>query len=123
MGPGKATLLFKAGDAVELEDNRDGVIHVVQARLARKTWVPRVCKVHCAPAIIPSEQGVLFAPWDRSRLAVAGPQDSEHSHCGYHTRDDALWSSSSCRAQAGQGIKSNESFECVYREKPTALGK
>lgn len=39
MDPGKAILLFKAGDAVELEDNRDGVIHVVQARLARKTWV------------------------------------------------------------------------------------
>lgn len=39
LGPGKATLLFKAGDAVELEDNRDGVIHVVQGRLAKKTWV------------------------------------------------------------------------------------
>lgn len=39
MGPGKATLLFKAGDAVELEDNRDGAIHVVQGRLAKKTWV------------------------------------------------------------------------------------
>lgn len=36
-GPGKTTLLLKAVDAVELEDNGDGVIHVVQARLARKT--------------------------------------------------------------------------------------
>lgn len=36
LGPGKTTLL-KAVDAVELEDNRDEVIHVVQARLARKT--------------------------------------------------------------------------------------
>lgn len=39
MGPGKTTLLLKAVDAVELEDNRDGAIHVVQARLARKTLV------------------------------------------------------------------------------------
>lgn len=37
MGPGKTTPLLKAVDAVELEDNRDEVIHVVQARLARKT--------------------------------------------------------------------------------------
>lgn len=37
MGPGKTTLLLKAVDAVELEGNKDGVIHVVQARLARKT--------------------------------------------------------------------------------------
>lgn len=39
MGPGKTTLLRKAVDAVELEDNRDGVVHVVQARIARKTSV------------------------------------------------------------------------------------
>lgn len=39
LGPGKTTLLLKAVDAVELEDNRDGVIHVLQARLARKTLV------------------------------------------------------------------------------------
>lgn len=34
---GKTILLLKAVDAVELEHNRDRVIHVVQARLARKT--------------------------------------------------------------------------------------
>lgn len=62
-------------------------------------------------------------PWDRSRVAGAGPQDSEHSSCGYDTRDDALWSSSSHRARAGQGMKSNESFERMFRNKPTALGK
>lgn len=38
LGPGKTTLL-KAVGAVELEVNRDGVIHVVQARIARKTLV------------------------------------------------------------------------------------
>ncbi|KAI1236598.1 hypothetical protein IHE44_0014851 [Lamprotornis superbus] len=36
---GETTLLLKAVDAVELEDNRDGLIHVVQARIARKTLV------------------------------------------------------------------------------------
>lgn len=39
LGPGKTTLLHKAVDVVELEDNRDGVIHVVQARIAKKTSV------------------------------------------------------------------------------------
>lgn len=105
-----------------LRTTGDGVIHVVQGRLAKKTWVKlgdQEFVKYSVPAIIPW----MFAPWDRSRLAVAGPQDSEHSHCGYHTRDDALWSSSSHRAQAGQGIKSKKSFECVYRKKPTALGK
>lgn len=49
----------------------------------------KVCEAHCSPAIILSECfGGCFNPWDRSRLAAAGPQDSEHSYCGYHTRDD-----------------------------------
>lgn len=36
---GVVFLLLKAVDAGELEANRDGVIHVVQVRLARKTLV------------------------------------------------------------------------------------
>ncbi|XP_072194761.1 TOG array regulator of axonemal microtubules protein 1 isoform X2 [Excalfactoria chinensis] len=41
MGPGKSGLLFEAVDAVELEDDGDGVMHAVQARLARKS-LPRL---------------------------------------------------------------------------------
>ncbi|XP_053140411.1 TOG array regulator of axonemal microtubules protein 1 isoform X1 [Hemicordylus capensis] len=37
LGPGRATVIFKAVDAVELQDNGEGVMGAVQARLARKT--------------------------------------------------------------------------------------
>ncbi|XP_066480524.1 TOG array regulator of axonemal microtubules protein 1 [Tiliqua scincoides] len=37
LGPGRAALIFKAVDAVELQDNGEGVMGAVQARLARKT--------------------------------------------------------------------------------------
>ncbi|MEE6492442.1 hypothetical protein FKM82_016578 [Ascaphus truei] len=40
MGPGKSSLL-KAVDAVELQENGDGLMNAVQARLARKT-LPRI---------------------------------------------------------------------------------
>lgn len=110
MGPGKTTLLLKAVDAVELEDNRDGITHVGQARLARKALVKlRDQGFLKYTVVLPSlhHNKEMFYPWDRSRPAAAGPQDSEHSYCGYHTRDDVLWSSSSHRAQADQGNKSN----------------
>lgn len=37
LGPGRAAVIFKAVDAVELQDNGEGVMGAVQARLARKT--------------------------------------------------------------------------------------
>ncbi|XP_070604778.1 TOG array regulator of axonemal microtubules protein 1 isoform X2 [Erythrolamprus reginae] len=37
LGPGRTSLIFKAVDVVELQDNCEGVMSAVQARLARKT--------------------------------------------------------------------------------------
>lgn len=80
--PGKATLLFKAVDAAELEDNRDRAIHVAQARLARKTLVKLGHQGFVKYIVLlPSShhnRGPVD-PWHRSRLAGAGPQDPAHS--------------------------------------------
>ncbi|XP_058019141.1 TOG array regulator of axonemal microtubules protein 1 isoform X3 [Ahaetulla prasina] len=37
LGPGRTSLIFKAVDVIELQDNGEGVMSAVQARLARKT--------------------------------------------------------------------------------------
>ncbi|TFK03701.1 neuronal PAS domain-containing protein 4-like [Platysternon megacephalum] len=58
MGSGKTSLLFKAVDAVELQDNGDGVMHAVQARLARKT-LPKL-----------TDQGKLFINVELQKLPL-----------------------------------------------------
>ncbi|KAM6134148.1 TOG array regulator of axonemal microtubules protein 1 [Phoenicopterus ruber ruber] len=109
MGPGKTSLLFKAVDAVELEDNGDGVMHAVQARLARKTLPKLVDQGFVEYAVpLPSSghnRGSCLPPGaDTDWLLMGSRTQSAHSYCGYHTRDDALQSSSSHGACADQGV-------------------
>lgn len=77
-------------DAVELEDNRDGVIHVVQARLARKTLVKlRDQGFVKYTVVLPSSchnRGSRLPPGTDSDWLLC-LQDSEHSYYGYHTRE------------------------------------
>uniref|UniRef100_A0A8C0B6S8 TOG array regulator of axonemal microtubules 1 n=1 Tax=Buteo japonicus TaxID=224669 RepID=A0A8C0B6S8_9AVES len=109
MGPGKTGLLFKAVDAVELEDNGDGVMHAVQARLARKTLPKLVDQGFVEYAVpLPSSshnRGSGLPPGaDTDWLLMGSRTQSAHSYCGYHARDDALQNSSSHGAYAEQGI-------------------
>ncbi|KAM9653305.1 TOG array regulator of axonemal microtubules protein 1 isoform 1-T1 [Morphnus guianensis] len=109
MGPGKTGLLFKAVDAVELEDNGDGVMHAVQARLARKTLPKLVDQGFVEYAVpLPSSghnRGSGLPPGaDTDWLLMGSRTQSAHSYCGYHARDDALQNSSSHGAYADQGI-------------------
>uniref|UniRef100_A0A8B9NJK5 TOG array regulator of axonemal microtubules 1 n=1 Tax=Accipiter nisus TaxID=211598 RepID=A0A8B9NJK5_9AVES len=109
MGPGKTGLLFKAVDAVELEDNGDGVMHAVQARLARKTLPKLVDQGFVEYAVpLPSSghnRGSSLPPGaDTDWLLMGSRTQSAHSYCGYHARDDALQNSSSHGAYADQGI-------------------
>lgn len=111
MGPGKTGLLFKAVDAVELEDNGDGVMHAVQARLARKTLPKLVDQGFVEYAVpLPSSghnRGSSLPPGaDTDWLLMGSRTQSAHSYCGYHARDDALQNSSSHGAYADQGISS-----------------
>ncbi|KAM7158272.1 TOG array regulator of axonemal microtubules protein 1 isoform 2-T2 [Molossus nigricans] len=88
MGSGKTSILFKAVDTVELQDNGDGVMNAVQARLARKT-LPRLTEqgfVEYA-ILMPSS-----AQCRSSHLAQEADTDwlltqSAYCHCGDHTRD------------------------------------
>uniref|UniRef100_A0A8C3J665 TOG array regulator of axonemal microtubules 1 n=1 Tax=Calidris pygmaea TaxID=425635 RepID=A0A8C3J665_9CHAR len=109
MGPGKTTLLFKAVDAVELEDNGDGVMHAVQARLARKTLPKLVDQGFVEYAVpLPSSghnRGSCLPPGaDTEWLLMGSRTQSAHSYCGYHTREDALQNSGSQEAYADQGV-------------------
>lgn len=109
MGPGKTTLLFKAVDAVELEDNGDGVMHAVQARLARKTLPKLVDQGFIEYAVpLPSSGhnrgSCLPLGADTEWLLMGNRTQSAHSYCGYHARDDALQNSSSHDACADQGV-------------------
>ncbi|XP_064317278.1 TOG array regulator of axonemal microtubules protein 1 [Phalacrocorax carbo] len=109
MGPGKTALLFKAVDAVELEDNGDGVMHAVQARLARKTLPKLVDQGFVEYAVpLPSSghnRGSCLPPGaDTDWLLMCNRTQSAHSYCGCHTRDDALQNSSSHGAFADQGV-------------------
>ncbi|XP_009288193.1 PREDICTED: crescerin-1 [Aptenodytes forsteri] len=109
MGPGKTTLLFKAVDAVELEDNGDGLMHAVQARLARKTLPKLVDQGFVEYAVpLPSSghnRGSCLPPGaDTDWLLMGNRTQSAHSYCGCHARDDALQNSSSHGAYADQGV-------------------
>ncbi|XP_014792245.1 PREDICTED: protein FAM179B, partial [Calidris pugnax] len=109
MGPGKTTLLFKAVDAVELEDNGDGVMHAVQARLARKTLPKLVDQGFVEYAVpLPSSghnRGSCLPPGaDTEWLLMGSRTQSAHSYCGYHAREDALQNSGSQEVYADQGV-------------------
>ncbi|XP_028942543.1 TOG array regulator of axonemal microtubules protein 1, partial [Antrostomus carolinensis] len=100
MGPGETTLLFQAVDAVELEENGDGVMHAVQARLARKTLPKLVAHGFVEYAVpLPSSghtRGSCLPPGaDTDWLLMGSRTQSAHSYCGYHPGDDALQNSSS----------------------------
>ncbi|XP_035183499.1 TOG array regulator of axonemal microtubules protein 1 [Oxyura jamaicensis] len=105
MGPGKTALLFQAVDAVELEDNGDGVMHAVQARLARKA-LPRLAEQGFVEYAVPlpsaghSRASSLPQGADTDWLLAGSRTQSAHSYCGYHTRD-ALQTSGS---PADQGV-------------------
>uniref|UniRef100_A0A8D1N4M0 TOG array regulator of axonemal microtubules protein 1 n=1 Tax=Sus scrofa TaxID=9823 RepID=A0A8D1N4M0_PIG len=92
MGSGKTSILFKAVDTVELQDNGDGVMNAVQARLARKT-LPRLTEqgfVEYAILMPSSAQGRsnhLAHGADTDWLLAGNRTQSAHCHCGDHTRD------------------------------------
>uniref|UniRef100_A0A8C4UMB6 TOG array regulator of axonemal microtubules 1 n=1 Tax=Falco tinnunculus TaxID=100819 RepID=A0A8C4UMB6_FALTI len=109
MGPGNTTLLFKAVDAVELEDDGDGVMHAVQARLARKTLPKLVDQGFVEYAVpLPSSgpnRGSCLPPGaDTDWLLMGNRTQSAHSYCGYHSRDDALHNVGSHYACADLGV-------------------
>lgn len=92
MGSGKTSILFKAVDTVELQDNGDGVMNAVQARLARKT-LPRLTEqgfVEYAILMPSSAQGRsshLAHGADTDWLLTGNRTQSAYCHCGDHTRD------------------------------------
>ncbi|KAB0369066.1 hypothetical protein FD755_019071 [Muntiacus reevesi] len=92
MGSGKTSTLFKAVDTVELQDNGDGVMNAVQARLARKT-LPKLTEqgfVEYAVLVPSSAQGRsshLAHGADADWLLAGNRTQSAHCHCGDHTRD------------------------------------
>uniref|UniRef100_A0A8D0GG83 TOG array regulator of axonemal microtubules 1 n=1 Tax=Sphenodon punctatus TaxID=8508 RepID=A0A8D0GG83_SPHPU len=92
MGAGKTSLLFKAVDAVELQDNGDGVMHAVQARLARKT-LPKLTEQGFVEYAVPmpsSAHGrgsLLPHGADTDWLLEGNRTRSAHSYCGDHTTD------------------------------------
>ncbi|XP_044520841.1 TOG array regulator of axonemal microtubules protein 1 isoform X2 [Gracilinanus agilis] len=92
MGSGKTSVLFRAVDAVELQDNGDGVMNAVQARLARKT-LPRLTEqgfVEYAILMPSSAQGRsthLPHGADTDWLLAGNRTQSAHCYCGDHSRD------------------------------------
>lgn len=92
MGSGKTSILFKAVDTIELQDNGDEVLNAVQARLARKT-LPRLTEqgfVEYAILMPSSAQGRsnhLAQGADTDWLLAGNRTQSAHCLCGDHTRD------------------------------------
>ncbi|XP_065604887.1 TOG array regulator of axonemal microtubules protein 1 [Cyrtonyx montezumae] len=80
MGPGKSGLLFEAVDAVELEDDGDGVMHAVQARLARKS-LPRLGKNGSVEYAVPLPSCGQSCGADTEWLLEGSRTHSVHS-CG-----------------------------------------
>ncbi|KFO85135.1 Protein FAM179B, partial [Buceros rhinoceros silvestris] len=108
MGPGRTTLLFQAVDAVELEANGAGVMHALQARLARKMLPKLVDQGFVEYAVpLPSSghnRGSCFPPGaDTDWLLMGIRTQSAHSYGGCCTKDAALQSSRSHGACADQG--------------------
>ncbi|KAM8783079.1 TOG array regulator of axonemal microtubules protein 1 isoform 3-T3 [Rhynchonycteris naso] len=92
MGSGKNSILFKAVNTVELQDNGDGVMNAVQARLARKT-LPKLMEqgfVEYAMLMPSSAQGRsshLAHGADTDWLLAGNRTQSAYCHCADHTRD------------------------------------
>nr|XP_045010973.1 TOG array regulator of axonemal microtubules protein 1 isoform X2 [Jaculus jaculus] len=92
MGSGKTSVLFKAVDTVELQDNGDGVMNAVQARLARKT-LPRLTEqgfVEYAilmPSSAQCRSSHLAHGADTDWLLSGNRTQSAHCYCGDPTRD------------------------------------
>ncbi|XP_020037300.2 TOG array regulator of axonemal microtubules protein 1 isoform X2 [Castor canadensis] len=92
MGSGKTSILFKAVDTVEMQDNGDGVMNAVQARLARKT-LPRLTEqgfVEYAILMPSSAQGRsshLAHGADTDWLLAGNRTQSAHCYCGDHRGD------------------------------------
>ncbi|XP_023579510.1 TOG array regulator of axonemal microtubules protein 1 [Octodon degus] len=92
MGSGKTNILFKAVDTIEMQDNGDGVMNAVQARLARKT-LPRLTEkgfVEYAilmPSSAQSRSSHLAHGADTDWLLAGNRNQSAHCHCGEPTRD------------------------------------
>uniref|UniRef100_A0A8C0JAU4 TOG array regulator of axonemal microtubules 1 n=1 Tax=Chelonoidis abingdonii TaxID=106734 RepID=A0A8C0JAU4_CHEAB len=92
MGSGKTSLLFKAVDTVELQDNGDGVMHAVQARLARKT-LPKLTDQGFVEYAVPMPSSAhgrgVHLPHgaDTDWLLAGNRTQSAHSYSGDHTRD------------------------------------
>uniref|UniRef100_A0A8C9GFA4 TOG array regulator of axonemal microtubules protein 1 n=1 Tax=Piliocolobus tephrosceles TaxID=591936 RepID=A0A8C9GFA4_9PRIM len=92
MGSGKTSILFKAVDTVELQDNGDGVMNAVQARLARKT-LPRLTEqgfVEYAVLMPSSARGRsnhLAHGADTDWLLAGNRTQNAHCHCGDRVRD------------------------------------
>uniref|UniRef100_A0A8V5FWE9 Uncharacterized protein n=1 Tax=Melopsittacus undulatus TaxID=13146 RepID=A0A8V5FWE9_MELUD len=113
MGPGKTTLLFKAVDAVELKDNGDGLMHAVQARLARKI-LPKLTDQGFVEYAVPlpsschNRESCLPPGADTDWLLMCDRTRSAHSYCGYEVRVDALQNSSSHSAGANQVARSRK---------------
>ncbi|KFV73321.1 Protein FAM179B, partial [Struthio camelus australis] len=100
MGPGNI-------DAVELQDDGDGVMHAVQARLARKT-LPKLTDQGFVEYAVPlpssghSSGPCLPRGADTDWLLAGSRTQSARSHCEYHARD-AVQSSGSHSACAAPG--------------------
>uniref|UniRef100_A0A8C2VQL9 TOG array regulator of axonemal microtubules protein 1 n=1 Tax=Chinchilla lanigera TaxID=34839 RepID=A0A8C2VQL9_CHILA len=92
MGSGKTNILFKAVDTIEMQDNGDGVMNAVQARLARKT-LPRLTEkgfVEYAilmPSSAQSRSSHLAHGADTDWLLAGNRNQSAHCHCGEPTRE------------------------------------
>ncbi|KAM4666884.1 TOG array regulator of axonemal microtubules protein 1-like [Amazona ochrocephala] len=121
MGPGKTTLLFKAVDAMELEDNGDGLMHAVQARLARKI-LPKLADQGFVQYAVPlpssgySRASCLPPGADTDWLLMCDRIRSAHSYCGYKVGVDALQDSSSHSVGANQVACSRKVWS-AFKEK------
>uniref|UniRef100_A0A8C8SF36 TOG array regulator of axonemal microtubules 1 n=1 Tax=Pelusios castaneus TaxID=367368 RepID=A0A8C8SF36_9SAUR len=108
MGAGRSSLLFKAVDAVELQDNGDGVMHAVQARLARKI-LPKLTEQGFVEYAVPMPSSAhgRGAPLphgaDTDWLLAGNRTQSAHSYCGGHA-GDAGQSHGAHSPYADQGI-------------------
>ncbi|KAM8808012.1 TOG array regulator of axonemal microtubules protein 1 [Eudromia elegans] len=88
MGPGGARALLAAVDAVELQEGGAGVVHAVQARLARRA-LPRLAEhglVEYAVPLPSCAAPALPRAADTEWLLRGSRARSAHSHCGCEPR-------------------------------------
>uniref|UniRef100_A0A8C2TJF0 TOG array regulator of axonemal microtubules 1 n=1 Tax=Coturnix japonica TaxID=93934 RepID=A0A8C2TJF0_COTJA len=91
MGPGKSGLLFEAVDAMELEEDGDGVMHAVQARLARKS-LPRLGEHGAVQYALPMPscaQGCGAPRGADTEWLLGGSRTQSAQSCGSHRGDTA----------------------------------